>query len=202
MKRYFLTGIVVLIPLVITVWVLRLIVNTLDETLFLLPDSVRPEALFGFHIPGLGVLVTLLIVLLTGAIAANLLGRRLLQLGEDLLARIPVVNTIYTGVKQVSDTLFSSSGQAFRKVLLVRYPHQGVWTLAFLTGTPQGAIAEKLGEPHWNVYVPTTPNPTSGFFLMVPVREVIELDIAVDDALKHIISMGVVEVGLGKSSAL
>ncbi len=200
MKRYFLTGIVVLIPLVITVWVLRLIVNTLDETLFLLPASVRPEALFGFHIPGLGVLVTLLIVLFTGAIAANLLGRRLLQLGEDLLARIPVVNTIYTGVKQVSDTLFSSSGQAFRKVLLVRYPHQGVWTLAFLTGTPQGVIAEKLGEPHLNVYVPTTPNPTSGFFLMVPVRDVIELDIAVDDALKHIISMGVVEVGFGKPS--
>ncbi len=201
MKRYFLTGIVVLIPLVITVWVLRLIVNTLDETLFLLPASIRPEALFGFHIPGLGVLVTLLIVLLTGAVAANLLGRRLLQLGEDLLARIPVVNTIYTGVKQVSDTLFSSSGQAFRKVLLVRYPHQGVWTLAFLTGTPQGAIAEKLDEPHLNVYVPTTPNPTSGFFLMVPVRDVIELDIAVDDALKHIISMGVVEVGLGKTSS-
>lgn len=201
MKRYLLTGIVVLIPLVITVWVLRLIVNTLDETLFLLPASIRPETLFGFHIPGLGVLVTLLIVLLTGAIAANLLGRRLLQLGEDLLARIPVVNTIYTGVKQVSDTLFSSSGQAFRKVLLVRYPHSGVWTLAFLTGTPQGVIAEKLDEPHLNVYVPTTPNPTSGFFLMVPVRDVIELDIAVDDALKHIISMGVVEVGLGKTSA-
>jgi uncharacterized membrane protein len=193
MKRYFLTGIVVLIPLVITVWVLRLIVNTLDQTIFLLPPNLRPEALFGFSIPGFGVLVTLLIVLVTGAIAANILGRRLLQLGEYLLARIPVVSSIYTGVKQVSDTLFSSSGQAFRKALLIRYPHGNAWCMAFQTGTPSGEIAEKLGEPHISVYVPTTPNPTSGFFLLVPKRDVIELDIAVDVALKYIISMGVVD---------
>ncbi|NDU86536.1 MAG: DUF502 domain-containing protein [Ferrovum sp.] len=193
MKRYFLTGIVVLIPLVITVWVLNLIVTTLDQTLYLLPHSIRPETLFGIHIPGLGVVLTMAIVFLTGAVAANFIGRRLLLLGEQLLERIPVVNSIYGSVKQVSDTLFSSSGQAFRKVLLIRYPHAQSWTLAFQTGTPQGQIAARLGEPHVNVYVPTTPNPTSGFFLMVPCREVIELDITVDDALKHIISMGVVE---------
>ncbi len=192
MKRYFLTGIVVLIPLVITVWVLRLIVETLDQTLFLLPASLRPEALFGMHIPGLGVLVALLIVMATGIVAANLLGRRLLKLGEDLVGRIPIVNSIYTGVKQVSDTLFSGSGQAFRKVLLIRYPHGNSWAMAFQTGMPSGEVADKLGAPHVSVYIPTTPNPTSGFFLMVPRSDVIELDISVEDALKHIISMGVV----------
>ncbi|WP_297475703.1 DUF502 domain-containing protein [Ferrovum sp.] len=193
MKRYFITGIVVLIPVVITLWVLRVIVTTLDQTLFLLPLNLRPEALFGMNVPGLGVLLALCIVLLTGAVAANFLGQRLLTLGERLLDKIPVVNSIYSSVKQVSDTLFSSSGQAFRKVLLIRYPHADSWTLAFQTGIPQGLVAEHLGEPHLNVYVPTTPNPTSGFFLMVPCRAVIELDISVDDALKHIISMGVVE---------
>lgn len=193
MKRYFLTGIVVLIPLVITLWVLHFIVITLDQTLFLLPPSLRPEAQFGVHIPGLGVLLTLAIVLLTGMVAANFFGRRLLLLGEQLLEKIPVVSSIYTSVKQVSDTLFSSSGQAFRKVLLIRYPHGDSWAMAFQTGVPQGMIAQHLGEPHLNVYVPTTPNPTSGFFLMVPCRDVVELDISVDDALKHIISMGVVE---------
>ncbi len=192
MKRYFLTGIVVLIPLVITVWVLRLIVETLDQTLFLLPASLRPEALVGMHIPGLGVLVALLIVMATGIVAANLLGRRLLKLGEDLVGRIPIVNSIYTGVKQVSDTLFSGSGQAFRKVLLIRYPHGNSWAMAFQTGMPSGEVADKLGAPHVSVYIPTTPNPTSGFFLMVPRSDVIELDIWVEDALKHIISMGVV----------
>ncbi len=199
MKRYFLTGIVVLIPLVITAWVLQLIVSTLDQTLFLLPPALRPEALLGTHIPGLGVLLALLIVLVTGAVAANLLGRRLLLLGEELLARIPIVSSIYTGVKQVSDTVFSGSGHAFRKVLLVRYPHGNSWTLAFQTGFPQGEVAQRLGEPHVSVYVPTTPNPTSGFFLMVPRRDVIELEIAVDDALKHIISMGVVEIAEKKT---
>ncbi|MBU6504810.1 MAG: DUF502 domain-containing protein [Betaproteobacteria bacterium] len=202
MKRYFLTGIVVLIPLVITVWVLRLIVNTLDQTLFLIPAQYRPDALFGVNIPGLGVLLALAIVLVTGAIAANLLGRRLLQLGEVLLARIPIVSSIYASVKQVSDTLFSGSGHAFRKVLLVRYPHANSWTLAFQTGFPQGTLAERLGEPHVSVYVPTTPNPTSGFFLMMPKSDVIELDIAVDDALKYIISMGVVDITGKKTASL
>lgn len=202
MKRYFLTGIVVLIPLVITVWVLRLIVTTLDQTLFLLPAPYRPEALFGVNIPGVGVLLALVIVLLTGAVAANLLGRRLLQFGEVLLARIPIVSSIYASVKQVSDTLFSGTGQAFRKVLLIRYPHGNAWTIAFQTGFPQGDLAHRLGAAHVSVYVPTTPNPTSGFFLMVPLSDVIELDMAVDDALKYIISMGVVDVTSKKTAPL
>jgi len=201
MKRYFLTGVAVLIPLVITIWVLRSVVNTLDQTLFLLPLSLRPEALFGFAIPGLGVLITVIVILLTGAVAANILGRRLLTLGEDLLAHIPVVNSIYNGVKQVSDTLFSGSGKAFRQVLLIRYPHNQCWTVAFQTGEPSGEIAAKLSEPHVSVYVPTTPNPTSGFFLMVPRSQIIELDIPVDVALKYIISMGVVDPVSGKPLA-
>lgn len=193
MKRYFLTGIAVLIPLVITLWVLRLIVNTLDQAVILLPASLRPEALLGFSLPGVGILVTLVIVLVVGALASNLLGQKLLVLGEALVARIPLINSIYHGVKQVSDTVFSSSGNAFRQVLLIRYPHNDAWTVAFQTGSPSPEIAPHLGEPHISVYVPTTPNPTSGFFLMVPERSVIRLDIPVESALKYVISMGVVD---------
>jgi uncharacterized membrane protein len=193
MKRYFLTGIVVLIPVVITIWVIRLIVTTLDQSFDILPLEWRPETLVGSHIPGLGVIAALVIVILTGAIATNLLGRKLLDMLDELLGKIPLVKSIYTGVKQVSDTLFSSSGQAFRQVLLVRYPHQGVWTIAFQTGVPTLSIAQQLSEPHVNVYVPTTPNPTSGFFLMVPKSQTIELNMSVDMALKYIISMGVVD---------
>jgi uncharacterized membrane protein len=193
MKRYFLTGIAVLIPLVITLWVLRLIVNTLDQAVILLPHSLRPHELLGFEVPGVGILITLVIVLVVGALASNLLGQKLLVLGEALVARIPLINSIYHGVKQVSDTVFSSSGNAFRQVLLIRYPHGDVWTVAFQTGAPSPEIAIHLGEPHISVYVPTTPNPTSGFFLMVPERSVIRLNIPVESALKYIISMGVVD---------
>jgi uncharacterized membrane protein len=192
MKRYFIAGLLVWIPLGITLWILRFIINTMDQSLLLLPSTVRPEALFGRAIPGVGAVVTLLIVLLTGVVAANYFGRRLLALWEALLTRIPVVKTIYTGVKQVSDTLFSSQGQAFRKALLVQYPHAGSWTIAFQTGTPGGEVAGLLPGEHVSVYVPTTPNPTSGFFLMMARKDVIELDMSVDAALKYIISMGVV----------
>lgn len=193
MKRYFLTGIVVLIPVVITIWVLRLIVTSLDQIFDVLPIEWRPETLVGLHLPGLGVLAALFIVILTGAIATNFLGRKLLDMLDEVLGKIPLVKSIYSGVKQVSDTLFSSSGQAFRQVLLVRYPHNEVWTIAFQTGVPTQTVAEKLSEPHVNIYVPTTPNPTSGFFLMVPKSQTIELDMSVDMALKYIISMGVVD---------
>ncbi|HQT81797.1 MAG: hypothetical protein B7Z60_08200 [Ferrovum sp. 37-45-19] len=193
MKRYFLTGIVVLIPVVITVWVLRLVITSLDQIFDILPIAWRPETLVGLHIPGLGVLVALLIVILTGAVATNFLGRKLLDMLDDILGKIPLVKSIYSGVKQVSDTLFSSSGQAFRQVLLVRYPHNDVWTIAFQTGVPTQSIAREFSEPHVNVYVPTTPNPTSGFFLMLPKSQTIELDMSVDMALKYIISMGVVD---------
>jgi uncharacterized membrane protein len=191
-KKYLITGLLVWAPLVITFWVLSVLVETLDQTLLLLPSAWHPRSWLGFNIPGLGVLLTFLVVLLTGMLAANIIGQRLVQLGESILARIPVVKSLYSSVKQVSDTLFSSSGQAFRKALLVQYPRQGSWTVAFLTGQPGGDVAAHLGGDYVSVYVPTTPNPTSGFFLMMPRAEVIELEMSVDEALKYIISMGVV----------
>lgn len=190
-KKYFITGLLIWVPLAITVWVLKLVVGTMDQSLLLLPASARPEAYLGFPIPGLGSILTLLIIFLTGLVTANMIGQRLVRFWESLLGRIPVVKSIYYSVKQVSDTLFSSSGEAFRKALLVEYPRKGAWTIAFLTGQPGGEVAEQLVE-HVSVYVPTTPNPTSGFFLMMPRSEVIELDMSVDEALKYIISMGVV----------
>ena len=192
MKKYLITGLLIWVPLVITVWVLSLLVDTLDLTLLLLPTSWQPRSWLGFHIPGLGVLLTLAVVFVTGVFAANIIGQRLVMYWEGLLARIPIVKSLYSSVKQVSDTLFSSSGLAFRKVLLVQYPRQGSWTIAFLTGQPGGDVANYLKGEYVSVYVPTTPNPTSGFFLMMPTADVVELDISVDAALKYIISMGVV----------
>ncbi len=191
-KRYFITGLLIWVPLAITAWVLSLIASVADQSLRLLPESVRPHYLFGYDIPGAGIVLTLLIILTTGLLAANFIGQRLVGWWEKLLARIPVVNSIYHSVKQVSDTLFSSSGNAFRKALLIQYPHAGSWTIAFLTGTPGGDVVNHLRGDYVSVYVPTTPNPTSGFFLMLPRSEVIELDMNVDEALKYIISMGVV----------
>ncbi len=188
MKKYFITGLLIWIPLAITIWVLQLIVTTMDD---LLPGQLK-LALFGRQVPGLGFLLTLLIVLGTGVLASNILGQRLVSLWEMLLGRIPVVKTIYSSVKQVSDTLFSPGGQAFRKALLVQYPRNGSWTIAFLTGEPGGDVVNYLKGDYVSVYVPTTPNPTSGFFLMMPRADVVELDMSVDDALKYIISMGVV----------
>ena len=192
MKKYLITGLLIWVPLVITVWVLSFLVGTLDQTLLLLPASWQPRFWLGFHIPGLGVLLTLAVVLATGVLAANIIGQRLVLYWEGLLARIPIFKSLYFSVKQVSDTLFSSSGMAFRKALLVQYPRQGSWTIAFLTGQPGGDVANHLKGDYVSVYVPTTPNPTSGFFLMMPAADVVELDISVDAALKYIISMGVV----------
>lgn len=191
-KRYFITGLLIWVPLVITGWVLSLIVSTLDQSLRLLPANVHPERLFGFSIPGAGAVLTLAMIFLTGLLAANFIGQKLVTWWERLLARIPVVNSVYNSVKQVSDTLFSPNGNAFRKALLVQYPHQGSWTIAFQTGQPGGDIINHLDGSHVSVYVPTTPNPTSGFFLMMRSADVIELDMTVDEALKYIISMGVV----------
>jgi uncharacterized membrane protein len=191
-KKYLITGLLIWVPLVITVWVLSFLVGTLDQTLLLLPADWQPRSWLGFNIPGLGVLLTLVVVLLTGMLGANIIGQRLVKIWESLLNRIPVVKSLYSSVKQVSDTLFSSSGQAFRKALLVQYPRQGSWTIAFLTGQPGGDVANHLTGEYVSVYIPTTPNPTSGFFLMMPRADVIELDMNVDEALKYIISMGVV----------
>jgi len=192
LKKYFITGLLVWVPLGITLWVLHLLVTSMDQTLLLLPERLQTENLFGVHIPGMGVVLTLLVLLGTGLITANILGQRLLLFWESLLSRIPVFKSIYNSVKQVSDTLFSSNGHAFRKALLVQYPREGTWTIAFLTGRPGGDVVNHLQGDYVSVYVPTTPNPTSGFFLMMPQKDVIVLDMSVDEALKYIISMGVV----------
>jgi uncharacterized membrane protein len=192
MKRYFITGLLIWIPLGITFLVLNWLIGTMDQSLDLLPARLRPEAIWGVHIPGLGTVVTLLVVFVTGLLAANFIGQRLVRFWEGVLARIPVVKSIYYGVKQVSDTVLADTGQAFRKVLLVQYPRAGSWTIAFQTGRPGGDVVNHLRGEYVSVYVPTTPNPTSGFFLMMPRSDVVELEMSVDEALKYIISMGVV----------
>ncbi len=192
MKRYFITGLLIWAPLGITIWVLSFILGMMDQSIMLLPTEWQPRNHLGFHIPGLGALMTLLIVFLTGLLTANFIGQRLVRWWEALLHRIPVVRSVYQSVKQISDTVFSPSGQAFRQAVLLQYPRQGSWTIGFLTGKPGGEIADHLSGEMVSLYVPTTPNPTSGFFLMVPKADVIELDMSVEDALKYLISMGVV----------
>jgi uncharacterized membrane protein len=200
-KRYFITGLLIWVPLGITAWALKFLIGTMDQSLLLLPENLRPEALVGVYVPGVGTVLTLLVVFLTGLLTTNIIGQRLVIFWEGVLWRIPVVKSIYYGVKQVSDTLFSSQGEAFRKALLVQYPRKGSWTIAFMTGHPGGDVANHLKGDYVSVYVPTTPNPTSGFFLMMPKSDVIELDMSVDAALKYIISMGVVAPGNGKKDA-
>lgn len=192
-RRYFVAGLLVWIPLGITLWVLKLLVDIMDQSLLLLPTRYRSDALFGFHVPGLGIILTLAIVLFTGALAANYFGRKLFALGDTVLGHIPFVRSIYGGVKQISDTLFSPEGKAFRRAVLVRYPHPATWTVALVTGTPEHELAGILGPGHISVFVPTTPNITAGFFLVVPSAETIPLEMSVDAALKYIISMGVAE---------
>jgi len=192
MKRYLIAGLLVWVPLGITFYIINWLVTTLDQTLLLVPESMRPERLIGFHIPGLGVVLSFVILFGTGVIAANFLGQRVIRAWESILGRIPFVKSIYSSVKQVSDTLLSDTGNAFRKALLVEFPRPGCWTIAFLTGTPADAVAAHLESEHLSIYVPTTPNPTGGYFVMVPKSAVRELDMSVDEALKYIISMGVV----------
>ncbi len=192
MRKYFITGLLILVPLAITAWVLNLVISTMDQSLLLVPVQWRPHALFGFDIPGLGTILTVLIVFLTGLLTNNLIGNYIVKLWERLLHRIPVVSSLYGSVKQVSDTLFSPSGNAFRKAVLIPYPRQGSYTIAFLTGVPGGDVKNHLAGDFVSVYVPTTPNPTSGFFLMMERSQVVELDMSVDAALKYIVSMGVV----------
>ena len=192
LKKYFITGLLIWVPLAITAWVLSLIVRSMDQSLLLLPQAIHPEHLLGMYIPGLGALPTLLVVFLTGLVTTNIVGQKLVLFWEAVLARIPVVKSIYYSVKQVSDTLFSGSGVAFRKVLLVRYPHPEAWSVAFQTGHPARDVADMLPEEHVGVFIPTTPSPVNGFFFFVRRKDVIELDMNVDEALKYIVSMGVV----------
>ncbi len=195
MKKYIITGLLIWIPLVITLWVLKLIVDSLDQVLLLLPLEFRTENWLGLHVPGMGAVMTLAIVFVTGLLTTNLIGARLVLFWHEVLHRIPGVNSIYSSVKQISDTLFSSSGQAFRKALLVQWPREGMWTIGFLTGTPGGDVVKHLRGDYVSIYVPTTPNPTGGYFVMAARKDVIELDMTVDEALKYIISMGVAAPG-------
>ena len=192
LKRYFITGLLFLVPLAITIWVLTAVVATMDQSLELLPRALHPESWFGHNIPGLGALLTLLVILLTGMFASNILGERLLRVWERALLRVPVVNSIYNGVKQVSDTVFKPGGQAFRKAVLVRWPHADSWTIGFQTGKPGGDVVNHFDGEYVSIYVPTTPNPTGGYFVMMRRSDVIELNMSIDEALKYVISMGVV----------
>jgi uncharacterized membrane protein len=191
-RKWLLAGLLVIVPVAITIWVLEWIVSTLDQTLLILPASWHPDKLLGMHIPGFGVLLAFAILLALGALASNFVGNKLLNWWNALLNRIPVVRSIYSGVKQVSDTLFSDSGNAFRKAVLIQWPREGVWTIAFVTGAPGGDVANYLQSDYLSVYVPTTPNPTGGYFVMLKSSDCIELKMSVDDALKYIVSMGVV----------
>ena len=192
LKKYFITGLLIWIPLAITVWVLALIVRTMDQSLLLLPNAIRPETLLGIYIPGIGALMTILVVLVTGLITTNIIGQRLVRFWEGLLSRIPVVKSIYYSVKQISDTVFSGNGDAFRKVLLVRFPHPQAWSVAFQTGVPANEVITETKEDLISVFIPTAPSPVNGFFFFVKKQDTIELDMTVDDALKYIVSMGVV----------
>ena len=192
LRKWLFTGLLVIVPGMITLWVLQWIVGLLDQTLLILPEAWHPDRLLGIHIPGFGIVLTLGILLLVGAAASNFAGRKLVQWGDALISRIPVVRSIYSSVKQVSDTLFSESGNAFRKAVLIQWPREGVWTLAFVTGAPGGEVAAYLRDEFVSVYVPTTPNPTGGYFVMLRKSDCVELDMSVDAALKYIVSMGVV----------
>ena len=200
MRKHLITGLLVWTPLAITLWVLLWVLGLMDGmfswflslTQAVLPEAARAGIEMLRHVPGLGVVVLLLVLWLTGLFVANIFGQWFLAQWDRLLHKIPIVKSIYSSVKQVSDTLFSSSGNAFREAVLVQYPRAGSWTIAFVTGAPSGEVARHLSTPHVSVYVPTTPNPTSGFFLMMPRAEVVPLAMSVDEALKYIISMGVV----------
>jgi len=201
MKKYLITGLLVWVPLGITFWVLNLTISTMDQTLLLLPSSWQPDNLLPFHIPGLGVILTLVVVAVTGLLMRNVFGQIVLRYWEGVLLRIPFVNTVYKGVKQVSDTLLSGNGNSFRKVLLVRYPHPQAWSLAFQTSVP-GEVSGKFDEEYVAVFIPTTPSPVNGFYFFIRKADTIELDMTVDVALRSIVSMGVAaDTETGKHAA-
>lgn len=192
LRTWLVAGLLVWVPLGVTFLVVKLLIDLADQVLLLLPTEYRPEQLLGFNLPGVGVALTVLTVLITGMIFANLFGRRLVRLWEDILARIPLVRSIYSSVKQITETLFSAQGKSFKKVVLVEYPRRELWTLAFVTGDTAEALIDLTARELVSIYVPTTPNPTSGFFLMVPREDIVELDISVEAGLKLILSTGVV----------
>jgi uncharacterized membrane protein len=192
LKKYLITGLLIWVPLAFTIWVLDLIVSSMDRTLLLLPPPWRPESWLGFPLPGAGLLLSALVLLLTGMAAANIMGQRMVRWWEGLLSRIPIVRSIYSSVKQVSDTLLSPDGHSFRRAVLVEFPQRGQWAIAFVVGSASERVARELGDGLLVVYIPTAPNPTSGYTLVVRPDDVRELDMSVDEALKFVISLGVV----------
>jgi uncharacterized membrane protein len=194
LRKYFISGLLVWLPIWVTLLVIKFLVDLLSKSLLLLPHAYQPDVLLGFHVPGIGVIITLVVIFSTGIFAANIIGGRLVAIGDSIMARIPLVRTIYMGVKQVLHTLFTPGGQSFRKVLLVEFPHPGSLSIAFQTGEVGRDIDGSFDvEPMVTYFIPTTPNPTSGFLMMAPRSKVIELDMSVDQALKFVISLGVMQ---------
>ena len=191
LRRYLVAGVLVWLPILATVWLVSFMLRIMDRTLLLLPPSYRPEALVGFSLPGVGALFALIVLLLTGLLVTNLIGRRLVVWGEELLNRIPVVRTVYSGVKSLAESVFSQSN-SFRKVVMVEYPRAGAWSIGFLTAEDVPEVSDKLGEPHVAVYLSAALNATAGYLVIVPRRQVVELDMSVDEAMKMIITCGVV----------
>ncbi len=192
LRRYVVAGILVWLPIGVTIFLVRFLIGILDRSLLLIPQQYRPEELIGFAIPGLGLVLTLVILLVTGVLAANIVGRSMVGLWESMLERIPIVRSVYSAAKNFAEIVFSDSGQSFKKVLLIEYPRKGLYSLAFQTSNRLGEVQERTGEEVICAFVPTTPNPTSGLIIIVPTKDVIELDMEVDEALKMIISLGVV----------
>lgn len=192
-RRYFISGLLVWLPIWVTFLVIKFLVDLLDSSLLLIPAAYRPDALLGFHLPGIGVIIILGVIFLTGLIAANYFGLRIVEFWDAIVGRIPLVRTVHAGVKKVLQTLFTPGGESFRKVLLVEYPRAGMWSLAFQTGDSTPEVEKSLGEPMVSLFIPTTPNPTSGFLMMVPRKNVIELTMSVEQALKFVISLGVMQ---------
>jgi len=192
LRRYAINGLLIWVPVLVTVLVVRFILQLMDGTLLLLPRDLRPDSLFGLHIPGLGALLAVVIVLLTGLLVTNFIGRFLVEMSEDLLERIPFIRALYGGVKSFSETILSNKGNSFKQVLLIEYPRKGAWSVGFQTTDNLPEINERLGEPHVCVFIPTTPNPTSGFIVLLPRSQVIPLAMSVDEAMKMIVTLGVV----------
>jgi len=192
LRRYIIAGILVWLPIGVTVFLLRILVGLMDRTLVLLPERYRPEELLGFGIPGLGIILTFIVLLVTGILAANFVGRSMVSTWESALDRIPIVRSIYSAAKNFAEMVFSDSSQSFKQVLLIQYPREGLYSLAFQTSSELGEVQDRTGEDVVCTFVPTTPNPTSGFIIVVPRKDVTVLDMEVDEALKMIISLGVV----------
>lgn len=192
LRRYLVTGVIIWVPIVVTVLVVRFLLRLMDRTLVVIPPAYQPEVLLGFKIPGLGLLLSLTILFLTGLLAANLFGRKLVSFSESILARIPLVRSIYSSAKQVAETVLSDGDTSFKRVMLVQYPRKGVWSLCFQTATDLEEIQSRTDSEVVCVFIPTTPNPTSGFILFVPREDLVNLDMSVDEGLRMIISLGVV----------